>query len=270
VAKAQAAMQDLEALTGKRIFKVLLMDVSDVSSVRSALKSLQEPIDALVMNAGGSGGKAPLRLTKAGVTELFATNVLGHVALFEDLVASGRLKKAAVYLGSEAARGIPKMRMKRPALPTSSTEDFVNVITGKDFAGKKFDGALAYGEVKYVAALWIRVQASLHPQIRILTMSPGNTQGTDLANGLPMPMRVLMKYMLMPIVMPLMGMAHSLQTGAARIVSALTDPSLQSGVFYGSGPSTVTGPVMDQSKIFPDLADRRIQQNADQAIHRFL
>ncbi len=269
-AKARAAKQELEEQTGKHIFKIILMDVSDVSNVRSALDGLQEPIDALVMNAGGSGGKTPLHLTREGVTEIFATNVLGHVALFEGLMASGRLKKTAVYLGSEAARGVPKMGMKRPALPTSSLEDFVDVITGKDFAGKKFDGALAYGEVKYIAALWMAHQASLHPDLRIITMSPGNTQGTGIANDLPTPVRLLMKYVMMPVVAPLMGMAHSLQTGASRIVAGLTDSTLKSGIFYGSEPHTLTGPVMNQSEIFPDLADAAIQTNADQAIHRFL
>jgi NAD(P)-dependent dehydrogenase (short-subunit alcohol dehydrogenase family) len=269
-AKARAAKQELEQQTGKHVFKIVLMDVSDVSNVKSALNGLQEPIDALVMNAGGSGGKTPLHLTRDGVTEIFAANVLGHVALFEGLVASGRLKKTAVYLGSEAARGVPKMRMKRPALPTSSPEDFADVITGRDFAGKSFDGALAYAEVKYVAALWMAYQASVHPNLRIITMSPGNTQGTEIANGMPTAVRLLMKYVMMPIVAPLMGMAHSLQTGASRIVAGLTDSTLKSGVFYGSGAQTLTGPVMNQSEIFPDLAHPAFQQNADQAIHRFV
>jgi NAD(P)-dependent dehydrogenase (short-subunit alcohol dehydrogenase family) len=268
--RARAAKEELDANTGKRIFKILLMDVSDTSNVRSAISGLEEPIDALVMNAGGAGGKTPLSLTRDGVTQIFATNVLGHVALLEGLIASGRLTQSAIYLGSEAARGVPKMGMKRPTLPTSSVEDFVDVITGKDFRGKKFSGALAYGEVKYIAALWMAYQARIHSNLRIITMSPGNTQGTEIANAYPTLLRIMMKYVMMPIVAPLMGMAHSLETGASRIVLGLTDPTLKSGVFYGSGPQTLTGPVMDQSEIFPDLANEAIQQHADQAVHRFL
>jgi len=268
--KAQAAKQQLEQRTGKRIFEIIVVEVSDLDSVRSAVTGLREPIDALVMNAGGSGGKTPLRLTKDGVTEIFATNVLGHVALFEGLVKAGLLERTAVYLGSEAARGVPKMGMKRPSLPTSSTEDFADVITGRDFAGKKFDGALAYGEVKYVAALWMAFQASVHPELRLITMSPGNTQGTKIANGMPLPVRFLMKYIMMPVVAPLMGMAHPLEAGAGRIVAALTVPTLRSGIFYGSGPQTLTGPIVDQSEIFSDLASPAIQRSADQAIHQFL
>jgi len=269
-AKARVAKQELEQKTGKSIFKTVLMDVSDVSNVRSAIRGLQGSVDALVMNAGGSGGKTPLTLTKEGVTHIFATNVLGHVALMEGLIASGQLTQAAVYLGSEAARGFPQMGMKRPALPTSSVQDFVNVITGKDFAGKKFDGALAYGEVKYTAALWMADQARKHPNLQLVTMSPGNTQGTEIANSMSAPVRIFMQYILMPIVAPLLGLAHSLQTGAGRIVAGLTDPSLKSGVFYASAEKKLTGPVVDQSEIFPDLANPIFQEHADEAIHNFL
>lgn len=79
-AKARIAKEELERATGKSVFKVVFVDVSDVSGGRSAVQSL-EPIDALVMNAGGMGDKTPMTLTRDGVTTMFATNVLGHVAL---------------------------------------------------------------------------------------------------------------------------------------------------------------------------------------------
>ena len=52
--KAKAAKLDLEESTGKSIFEIVLIDVTDLNSVRSAVESLNEPIDALIMNAGGS------------------------------------------------------------------------------------------------------------------------------------------------------------------------------------------------------------------------
>ncbi len=268
--RARAAKQELERKTGKACFHILPMDVSDLASVRSGMRGLTGPVDALVMNAGGSGGKAPLALTKNGVTEIFASNVLGHVALLEELIASGRLTHTAVYLGSEAARGFPQLGMKRPALPTSSVQDFLDVITGKDFAGRKFNGTLAYGEVKYIGALWMADQARKHPDLRLLTVSPGNTQGTEIASAMPTPVRILMQRIMMPIVAPLLGLAHSLETGAGRIVAGLTEPSLQSGVFYASAEKKLTGPVTDQSHIFPDLANATFQRNADEAIHKFI
>ncbi len=133
--------------------------------------------------------------------------------------------------------------MKRPALPTSSVQDFVDVITGKDFAGKKFNSALAYGEVKYMAALWMSAQARKHPELRLLTASPGNTQGTETASAMPTPVRILTQRIIMPIIAPLLGLAHSVETGAGRIVAGLTKPSFQSGVFYASAEKKLTGPV---------------------------
>ena len=268
--RARAAKQELEKKTGKSVFKIVLMDVSDLSQVRAAVRGLEGSIDALVMNAGGAGGKTPLALTKDGVTQIFAANVLGHAALMEALIASGQLTQVAVYLGSEAARGFPKMGMKRPALATSSVQDFVDVITGKDFAGKKFDRALAYGEVKYTAALWMADQARKHPNLRLVTVSPGNTQGTEIANSASAPVRILMQYVVMPIVAPILGLAHSLQTGAGRIVAGLIDPALRSGIFYASAEKKLTGPVIDQSEIFPDLANSVFQEHADEAIHQFM
>ncbi len=268
--KARAAKGELERKTGKSCFHILLMDVSDLASVRSAMRGFAGPVDALVMNAGGSGGKTPLSLTKNGVTQIFASNVLGHAALLEGLIASGQLIQTAVYLGSEAARGFPQLGMKRPALPTSSVEDFVDVITGRDFAGRKFNSALAYGEVKYVAALWMAAQARKHPELRLLTVSPGNTQGTEIASAMPTAARILMQRLMMPVIAPLLGLAHSLETGAGRIVAGLTEPSFQSGVFYASAEKKLTGPVMDQSEIFPDLANAAFQRNADEAMHKFI
>ncbi len=134
--KAKAAKRELEQKTGKTCFSILPLDVSDPASVRSLINGIDGPVDALVMNAGGSGGKNPMALTKDGVTQIFASNLLGHVVLLEGLIASGQLAQTAVYLGSEAALGFPQLGMKRPALQTSSVQDFVDVITGQDFVGK--------------------------------------------------------------------------------------------------------------------------------------
>ncbi len=262
--KAQTARKDLERETNRPIFEIVSMDVSDVKAVRAAVDSLAAPVEGLVMNAGGAGGKTPMTLTQDGVTYLFASNVLGHAALLEGLIRSGQLT-AAVYLGSEAACGVPKFGMKRPALATSSVQDFADVCTGKNRVGKKFDAALAYGEVKYVAALWIAATARKNPDLRLVTMSPGNTRGTEIAADMPAPVRFAANY-----VAPLFGLTHSLETGSKRIVAGLTDRALKSGGFYASRENALTGPVVDQSTIFADLGNLRFQDNADEAIHRFL
>jgi len=172
--KARAAKLSLEESTGKSIFEIIIMDVSDINSVRSAVEELSEPIDALVMNAGGMGGKNFMDMTVNGVIQIFAVNVLGHVVLIEELLKSKKLTGVAIHAGSEGARGIAKMGMKQPNLKTSSAQEFESICDGS-FFGKKADPMVVYGPVKYIAALWMSSLARRHPEIRIVTISPGGT-----------------------------------------------------------------------------------------------
>ena len=95
----------------RRIFEIVVMDVANLDSVRAGLADVSGTIDALVMNAGVIGPQS-MALTADGVTTVFATNVLGHVVLLEGLLTEDRLGEVAVLVGSEAARGLPKLRMK--------------------------------------------------------------------------------------------------------------------------------------------------------------
>ncbi len=269
-AKADAAQAELKAATGAAVFEILQLDLSDLSSVASALAALEEPIDDLVMNAGGSGGRTPLAVGRTGVTDIFASNVLGHVALLDGLLDAGRLRRAVVFAGSEAARGVPKLRLMRPELKTGSVEELAALCNGSYFHGRKPDRTLAYGQVKLVAALWMASVAREHPELRVITMSPGNTSGTDVARDFPAPVRLLLKYVLSPLVMPLLGIVQPVEVGAARLVRALEDPSLKTGTFYASQAQALTGPVVDQSTIWPALGEVSYQDNASTAVHRFV
>ena len=263
--RAQAAKAELEAAAGRSIFDIVIMDVSDPESVRAALPAIDGPLDALIMNAGGSGGDTPLALTTSGTTRIFAVNVLGHVVLLDALLAEDRLTEVALYAGSEAARGIPKFRMQRPAFATTSADELATVIDGSYFKGRKSSPALAYSQAKYIAALWMASMARRQPNPRFITMSPGNTSGTGTLSDQPLPLRLAAKY-----VMPAVGLSHSLTTGAGRLVDGITDTTLRSGLFYASAASAVTGPVANQADIFPDLRNASFQDNANQAIHRFI
>ena len=267
--KAKVAKKELEETTGREIFEIVIMDVSNTDSVRAAVASLDEPIDALIMNAGGMGGKSPEKLTKDGVTTMFATNVLGHVVLLDELIKANKLVNVALYAGSEAARGVDKMGMKRPDMKTSSADEFASVMDGSFFE-PKMDPMQAYGYVKYGATQWMSSEARKNPNIRFITMSPGGTKGTAVMDDLSGFMKFMYKYIAMPILMPLMGMAHSLETGAKRYVEGINNESLLSGVFYGSKANVLTGPIIDQSLIFSDLNNTSFQDNANEAIHRFI
>ena len=53
-------------------------------------------------------------------------------------------------------------------------------------------------------------------------------------------------------------------------LSTAAKTTLRSGLFNASAASAVTGPVADQADIFPDLGNASFQDNANQAIHRFI
>jgi NAD(P)-dependent dehydrogenase (short-subunit alcohol dehydrogenase family) len=267
--KAQEAKKSLEKSTGKKIFEIVIMDVSNPHSVRSAVAKLKEPIDALIMNAGGMGGKSPMDMTSDGITSLFAVNVLGHVVLLDELLKEKKLNKVALYAGSEGARGVEDMGMNRPDLKTSSEDEFAAVIDGT-FFDEKTDPMEAYGYIKYVAALWMSSEARKNPNLRLITMSPGFTSGTAVMNDLPFGKRLMFKYIMLPIVAPLKGLVHKLEKGAKRFVDGISNDTFKSGIFYASKAKRLTGQVIDQSTIFSDLNNSSYQDNANSAIHRFI
>lgn len=266
----RSAAAELERVTGRPIFTVIRMDLTDLDSVRSALSALDGGLHSVLMNAGGAGGPTPLALTADRVTQIFGSNVLGHVVLLEGLIDAGALINTAVLVGSEAARGVPKLRIPRPTFTEHSVEEFVSVIDGSFFEQRKFVPMLAYGQVKYLGALWMSALARKHPGLRLLTVSPGNTAGTDALRDMGLVTRTLMNRVLMPYVFPVLGIGQRLEKGAKRLVDGLTEEQFRSGVFYASPPAAIVGPLTDQSEIVAEFCDPVIQQHADEAIHRFV
>ncbi|NQV14325.1 SDR family NAD(P)-dependent oxidoreductase [bacterium] len=266
--KAKSAKAELELITGRNIFEIMIVDVSKPNSVRSAIANLEEPIDALIMNAGGMGGKKPGELTVDGVSTIFAANVLGHVIMVDELLKADKLKHVAMYASSEGVRGVKKMGIKKPEFKSHSVEEFISIFNGSNFV-EKVNGNTLYAYIKYAATLWMSAMARKHPAVRFISMSPGATSGTEVTNNLPLFEKIMYKYIGFPILMPLMGMVHKLEKGAQRYVKAITDESLISGKFYASSDNKLTGPVTDQSNISPDLVNETYQDNAYEAIHRF-
>ncbi|TQF67782.1 SDR family NAD(P)-dependent oxidoreductase [Pseudoalteromonas luteoviolacea] len=264
--KALAAKLELEQLTGRSIFEVLIIDVSNQVSVIEAVQRLDCSVDALIMNAGGTGGKNFNKINSNGVTEIFAVNLLGHSLLAQELLKAGKLLKVAIYAGSEAARGVKEMGMKRPELPTSSEEEFASVCNGSFFK-KTQDATVSYGSIKYMGALWMSAMARRYPHVKFITMSPGATTGTEGFNTLPLFKQYIMKSMMQ--VMLWFNKVHTVEIGAKRYLQGLYNNDLESGLFYASQKG-LTGPLCDQSLLFPDLNSEQYQENAYNAIQRFL
>ncbi|MDR3665507.1 MAG: SDR family NAD(P)-dependent oxidoreductase, partial [Ignavibacteriaceae bacterium] len=265
-----AAKKDLEEQTGKKIFEIIIGDVSDANSVRKAVEKIKEPIDAIILNAGGMVGKTAAKITPSGMNNLAATNILGHVILVEELIKHYKLKKAVLYPSAEAVPGVKMLGMKPVAMKTSSVDEFAAVLDGSYF-GNKFDAVHAYGYVKYAATMWMLSMARKYPDIKFVVVSPGNTKGTEAPNNLPPAMKFMLKYFMMPVVFPLIGgMVHKLEVGAKRFVDGISDERYKSGIFYASKEGKLSGDLVDQSTFFTDLKNSTFQDNADRAIHRFI
>jgi len=267
--KAEAAKKDLEQKTGRKIFEIVIGDVSDANSVRKAVEKIKEPIDAIILNAGGMVGKTAGSVTPSGMNELAATNILGHVILVEELIKRDKIKKTVLLASSEAIPGVKALRMKPVSMKTSSVDEFAAVLDGSYF-GDNFDSVQAYGYVKYAATMWMLSMSRKYPDIKFVAMSPGNTSGTNAPESAPPAMKFMVKYVMMPIVMPLMGVVHKLELGAKRFVDAISDERYKSGIFYASKEGKLTGDAVDQSTFYTDLKNITFQDNADRAIHRFI
>jgi len=268
--KAEAAKKDLEEKTGKEIFDIIIADLSDANSVRKALEEIKEPIDAIILNAGGVVGKAGGKVTLSGMNELAATNILGHVILVEELIKHDKIKKAVLFASAEAVPGVKMLGMKPVSMRTSSVDEFAAVLDGS-FFGNKYDALEAYGYVKYAATMWMLSMARKYPDLKFVAMSPGNTKGTGAPDNLPPAMKFMLKYFMFPIVFPLIGgMVHTLEVGAKRFVDGISDERYKSGIFYASKEGKLAGDVVDQSTFYTDLKNTIFQDNADNAIHRFI
>ena len=267
-ARAKTARAALERETGRRIFETLLMDVTDPVSVRAAVDGLSAPVDAVILNAGGTGGRQPNSLTRDGVTNIFATNVLGHVVLVNALLDRQLVTSTVLYAGSEAARGIPKMGMRRPDLSEASVAEFRSIADGSKF-GPKGDPMQTYGYAKLTATLWMGAMARQHPHVRFVTMSPGGTAGTAGFDDLPFLKRVFFKHV-GGVLMPLFGIMHSVESGAKRYLDGLLKPEFETGRFYASRTGYPTGPVVDQADIDAVPYDVAAQDNAAQALSQFV
>src|SRR5208283_5133254 len=134
-------------------------------SVRKALETIKQPVDAIVLNAGGVVGKTAAKFTPSGMNELAATNILGHVILVDELIKRDKLRKAVLCVSAEAVPGVKMLGVKPVSMRTSSVDEFAAVLDGSYF-GKKFDALQAYAYVKYAATMWALSMSRRHPELK--------------------------------------------------------------------------------------------------------
>lgn len=238
---------------------------------RKAAENLAEPVDGIILNAGGGGGTEPTKLTKEGVMFIFAINVLGHVLFVDELVRTSKLQKGGtvVYVSSFAARGESSVGAKPPPIETGSVEEFKSVVDGSKFKeGTNASYTDIYGSVKLMGTLWTMSMARKHSDMRFLTVEPGMARGTSGTATLPFFTRLTMNAVM--AVMHALGRAHSVDEGAKRYLDVLLDDTkYKSGVWYGSKKG-LTGEMANQEEQCAILGNESAQDNADTVIHSFL
>lgn len=270
MAKAEEALQKLEALTRKSIFEILIVDVGDLESCRKAAESLTTKVDGVILNAGGGGGTDPTKVTKDGVMFIFGINVLGHVHFVDLIMNNGKMSEtgSVMYVASFAARGAPEVRAPKPPIKEGSIEEWTAVANGTKF-NENSSYTDIYGGTKLMGALWTMSMARKHPKMRFMTIDPGMARGTSGTQSLPFFQRLTMETAMW--VMQTLGRAHSVDVGAKRYVDVmLNKDDFTSGVWWGSKKG-LTGQLANQVEHWPEIiGNESAQDNANNVVHSFL
>lgn len=270
--KAEAAKNELEAETQRtNLFEIVIVDMYDQDSCKKAAENLPEEIDAIMMNAGGMGGE-PGATMDNGALKVYQQNILGHPALLQELLRLNKLKKCAVFSGSEAARGVASFGMPAPDVQSGSVDEFVSFINGSFTESPKVRGdtKVVYGMSKLVGTYYMGHLARIYPSIKFVTVSPGATAGTGDVESYPLAQRLFIKCLFG--VLSLLRITHDVTTGAQRYVDVLldTDGTFETGKFYGSREAA-RSPLCDQQKRFPALFYKpEWEGNAYVSIQKFI
>merc|ERR1711916_254750 len=117
----------------------------------------------------------------------------------------------------------------------------------------------AYADAKFLGASWCRKMASESGDaFTTVWISPGATSGTDVLRDQPYLMRMAMAH-IMPTILPLFGLQHSLTDGALRYVAAMEGEVGNSGDILGSSAKKLAGPVEDQTVLNPRMVAQPVQ-----------
>lgn len=265
--KAEAARKLLVDRTGRDPFKVLAIDTSEVDSAVAASDKLLEDdihIDFLLLNAGATGA-TPV-FNSDGVEITWASNLVGHHVLAMRLLGDGLLTPSAriVIAGSEGARGtVPGMKVHDVEAVANDHHDGDRVAAIEALAKVRgpysFNSNNEYVSSKMVVAWWAAALSRKLPAgMTVNAVSPGSVPGTNFARNASWMVRLLMVPM-MKIVGPLMGMAGSIESAAARYVVAADFGDDETGHFYASeNRKKLVGPMAIQTwpEYFTDLTSQ--------------
>ena len=272
--KANAAIEKLvsKSNVSRDKLEFVLFDGSsskaEIEAAMSAALPAGTVLDGVILNAGGVGPDTKGKPSEPNnILPIIQINLAAHVHLINYFVNQGILmkndsndskKSRIVFAGTEAARGIKIMSFKAPKFKDSTPAYFKTYLDGSIYKKGKYDplGA-AYADAKGLSTLYMSAWARAHPEVFVMTVSPGGTKGTDFIKQDSVP--AVMTFMF-PIVMKVLGrfgVFHNLDVGAKRYVDAVTGEGAfedaafaKSGDFIASKRDSPSGPMIEQTKQF--------------------
>ena len=271
LARVQETAAQLAAETKRKVFTPLELDLDKPSSVQSALTELVKrgsQVDFLLLNAGLVPGNKRV-LTTAGV-EASQAPLIGHHQLTVGLLRANLLNTNAriVIAGAEPARGdVPLFSFTDVAAfavkhhqgnRTAAIEALL-----RNGPNVKYVPNRAYADAKLIIVWWVAALARRLPSgMAVYAVSPGSAPDTEVArNAGP-----ALKWLMIPLVKRIPGMAQTTETAAQRYIQASEFGTDVSGQFFASAPGKLTGPI--EGMHHPHFHDRTNQEAAWQAVVR--
>ncbi|WP_299404340.1 oxidoreductase [Acaryochloris sp. IP29b_bin.148] len=214
--RAEHAKADIEAKVPGANLEILLIDLSDLSSVRAfaqAFRQQYDRLDLLINNAGIMW--PPYALTVDGFESQMGTNYLGHfllTMLLLDLMPDTP-ESRVVSLSSNAHK------LGSGAINFDDLHSEQNYSKTGAYAQSKLACLMFGNELQR----WL---ANAGKQIRSITAHPG-VSNTELARHMPQYQIDLIQYTIGPL------LCHPPAQAAMPIVMAALDPEAQGGEYFG-------------------------------------
>jgi WW domain-containing oxidoreductase len=153
-----------------------LGDLESIAAAVAAVRNLQEPLDAIIANAGIAN--PPALKTRYGVEQQFLVNHLGHFALINDLLDQVRNGSGRIVIVSS---------------DSSITQAPAEGIMFDNLDGRQFyDPFMFYGQSKLATSLYAK-ELSRRLNVRGIaanSLHPGATRGTGLNRSLKAPLKI--------------------------------------------------------------------------------
>ncbi|MFF2898715.1 SDR family NAD(P)-dependent oxidoreductase [Streptomyces sp. NPDC057966] len=217
-ARAEAATALIRArVAGARVRSVRL-DLADLGSLRTAVKSLEvERLDAVVHNAGVALDDPPRRETEDGHELMFGTNHLGHFALTHWLMPLLSAAPAArvVTMGSFAAK--------------SERLDLDDLQSWHDFRPKRTYGRSKLAQMYFGLELDRRLRAA-GSTVMSTVVHPGGALDSLTPSRPPVHVRTIGARL---GAAPAALLVQGKHAGAWPAVRAVLDPAVQGGRLWG-------------------------------------